>query len=81
MPDRLSICAYPPKIAENGMQIMFPVAYFMFKREPILWYHPYMLEKDILLIINPNASAEEYEAARTELRRAEIDKVLDFIAE
>ena len=32
-------------------------------------------------IINPNASAEEYEAARTELRRAEIDKVLDFIAE
>lgn len=56
MPDRLSICAYPPKIAENGMQIMFPVAYFMFKREPILWYHPYMLEKDILLIINPNAS-------------------------
>ncbi len=32
-------------------------------------------------IIDPNASAEEYEAARTELRRAEIDKVLDFIAE
>ncbi len=32
-------------------------------------------------IIDPNASAEEYERARTELRRSEIEKALEFIAE
>ena len=32
-------------------------------------------------IIDPDASAEEYEAARTELRKAEIDKALQFIAD